>query len=522
MFKQLWQKLFISATPEPIEAAEPDRPKRRGVFSTHDDFDGEGFAVGVGDRLAELAKIRPVWKAEPAADGMTSAMDAADSGGITTAKGYMQGQPNLSDALAEWFASQSFIGHQLAAIIAQHWLVAKVCRMPARDAIRHGFEIKNLDGDDLDEDLMKKLKRADKEYGLTRNMLEFLYFGRVFGIRICIFKVDYGDDETSRKAYEAPFNIDGVQPGAYKGMVQIDPYWCSPELDQNAAANPSSMHFYEPTWWNINGTRYHRSHLVIYRNGAVADILKPSYLYGGVPVPQLIMERVYGAERTANEAPLLALTKRTVVYKTDLAKALSNWPRFAQRVDKFAKFWTNRGIRVIDKEEDDHQQFDTSLADLDAMLMTQYQLVAAAGEVPGTKLLATQPKGFAATGEFDESSYHESLESIQEHDLTPLVERHHMLAIASRIPDQKGARTAIDWNPLDSPTAKEYAEIEKLDADRDKLLVETGAIDGSDIRQRLANAKTSAYSGIDYDVPAPEDVAPPPAPLAAPMPVHSV
>ena len=61
------------------------------------------------------------------------------------------------------------------------------------------------------------------------------------------------------------------------------------------------------------------SHFVILRGPEVSDILKPSYLYGGLPLTQLILERVYGAERTANEAPMLALTKRLVVrYMEDL------------------------------------------------------------------------------------------------------------------------------------------------------------------------------------------------------------
>ena len=65
--------------------------------------------------------------------------------------------------------------------------------------------------------------------------------------------------------------------------------------------------------------------------------------------------------------------------------------------------------------------------------MTQYQLVAAAAGVPATKLLGTSPKGFNATGEFEESSYGEELESIQQHDLSPLVNRHHLLLIRSHV-----------------------------------------------------------------------------------------
>lgn len=484
-----------------VQQAQPEAPdpvQRLALFSTHHQ-DIDLPTVTIGDRVQTLAQARPQRPAAAAkpAGAIADVMDEWD-GEANILKGYERGQPNISDALANWYGAQGFIGHQLAAMVAQHWLIMKACAMPARDAIRHGFTITTVDGDALEPEVSKKLKRADKRMKLNKNLLEFVRFGRVFGIRICIFKVDYGGGKLDDEAYAAPFNIDGVRQGAYKGMVQIDPYWCSPELDGMAAAKPDSMHFYEPTWWQINGRRYHRSHLMIFRNSEVADILKPSYLYGGIPVPQLIMERVYGAERTANEAPLLALTKRTTVYKTDVALATSKFNEFSQKMMRWARFWNNNGIRVIG-EQDEIQQIDTSLTDLDSVIMTQYQLVAAGAGVPSTKLLGTAPKGFNATGEFDESSYHEELESLQAHDLTPFVERHHALVIRSELPGNS-TQTSVSWEPLDSPTAKEYAEINKLKAETGKALVEAGAIDGTDERARIANDKNSDYADIDANL----------------------
>lgn len=492
MFNWFMKKSAPVAEPEPQEI--PERQEPADLFSTHRSIE-DGFSIA--KRLEGLQKIAPrLTPAVRGADGLVAAMDSIDDAcEQDTLKGYGRGQPNISDAIAQWFASQTFIGHQLAAIIAQHWLIAKVCDMPGRDAIRHGFTTVSVDGESIDAAVLNKIKRADKTFKLKKNLREFFYFGRVFGIRICIFKVDYGSDDANRAAYEAPFNIDGVRPGSYKGMVQVDPYWCSPELDAKASSQPDSMHFYEPTHWLINGVRYHRSHLCIYRHGAVADILKPAYLFGGVPVPQLIMERVYGAERTANEAPLLALTKRTVIYKTDLAKFAAKLKENLKRVAKWAAFWSNNGVRIIDSL-DEHQQVDTSLSDMDALIMTQYQLVAAGGDVPATKLLGTQPKGFSATGEFDESSYHESLESLQEHEGTPFIEKHHQLVIKSEIPEADGTETTVSWEPLDSPTAVEWADINLKKSQTDLNLVNTGGIDGVDVRTRAAGDKDSGYPSL--------------------------
>lgn len=317
-------------------------------------------------------RMKPFLKKMPGVRSMggksgeaVATMDSADescTGGISEGdmSDYMEGQPALGEELYMWFARQGFIGHQLAAMVAQHWLVSKICFMPARDALRKGWELRDAMGKALPDDVQLKLRESDIRFNVEGSLKDYVGMGRVFGIRVAIPDIDYSDMETPvEEILEAPFNIDGVRPGSFKGWIMVDPYWMAPELDAKASAKPNSRHFYTPTWWLINGQRYHRSHLQIFINGHLADILKPAYLYGGIPVPQLIMERVYGAERTANEAPLLAMTKRTVVYKTDLAKATANFQAFMARVASWSKLWTNTGIRAIDRVEDDHQQFDT-------------------------------------------------------------------------------------------------------------------------------------------------------------------
>ena len=58
------------------------------------------------------------------------------------------------------------------------------------------------------------------------------------------------------------------------------------------------------------------------------------------------------------------------------------------------------------------------------------------------------------------------------------------------------AATTVSWMPLDSPTAKEYAEINELNARADLSLVQTGAISDADVNERLRNDKNSGYSTI--------------------------
>lgn len=391
-----------------------------------------------------------------------------------------------------WYSQYGFIGWQLCAILCQQWLVDKAIRMPGMDAVRKGFE--RTVGEDVKlTDELQKLKKMDKKFHLKKNLHEHIRFARMFGIRHTLFLYDGVD-------YSLPFNADGIKEGAYRGMVQIDPYWLAPELTQEDAANPLGQHFYEPTYWCINGYKYHRSHFVISRNGAdLPDILKPAYYYGGIPTTQLIYERVYAAERVANESPMLAMSKRLFVMQTDLTKAAGNLNAFKAKIRQWSNFMQNFGIKVIGQGEQINLH-DTSLADLDNVIMNQYQLVAAAAHVPATKLLGTEPKGFNATGDYQMDTYHEFLETIQEEALTPVVERHTLLCQRS-LGIAKDVDFEISWNPIEVLSDKDRAEVNKIIADTDNVYSQIGALDSNDVRSRLAKDHDSGYNGIEEVVP---------------------
>jgi hypothetical protein len=480
--------MWFRKKPEPTPLPEP----KKSIFSTHV-FD-ETLHESKLRNAADVARLYESQIPKVA----SGAMDDA-SGGAWPSLKFAYQQPALSSALIDWYNSQSgFIGYQLCAIMMKHWLIDKACTIPARDAVRKGYTIAAAHGAELPIEALEILKYYDKRYQLNSHMVDLVRKGRGFGVRICVFKID-SDDE---KFYEKPFNIDGVKPGSYRGMKCVDPYWTAPMLDAVDSAQADALHFYEPTWWIIGNVKYHRSHLIVFRNSPPADLLAPQYMYGGVPLTQQIYERVYAAERVANEAPLLCLTKRANVWLTDMVAMASKGDQAIDKIMQFAKYRDNYGIQLGDKESEEFQQFDIGLADLDAVIMGQFQIVAAIAGVPGTKLLETTPKGFQSTGEFELQSYHEMLESIQTHDLTPMAERHHLLVMKSFIePRLKIASidTEVSWNALDSPTAIEAANIELVKAQTGQVLIESGAIDGYTEAQRLARDKESDYSALIGD-----------------------
>lgn len=428
-----------------------------------------------------------------ATDSRTKLVESGAMIAMDDDTGMLKEGPNseysVPSGIMNWYMSQGFIGYQGCAIIAQHWLVDKACSMSGEDAARNGWTIKARGGKKLETEQSDLIKEADKRFALKHNLIELNRFKNVFGIRVAIFKVKSDDP----LYYEKPFNIDGIVKDSYEGISQVDPYWMMPVMTTKGTSDPSSIGFYDPEFWVISGKKYHRSHLCIVRGPQPADILKPTYIFGGIPLTQRIYERIYAAERTANESPLLAMSKRTTAIHVDMEKALGDQAGFERRLLMWIHYRDNHGVKVLGKEEA-MEQFDTNLSDFDSIIMNQYQLVAAIARTPSTKLLGTSPKGFNATGEFEMRSYHEELESVQEHVFIPLLERHYDILGRSL-----GLQTSLEavCNPVDSMTAKERAELNYLKAQTGDLQVNSiGAVSPEEYRNTLREDEHSGYNEL--------------------------
>jgi hypothetical protein len=134
------------------------------------------------------------------------------------------------------------------------------------------------------------------------------------------------------------------------------------------------------------------------------------------------------------------------------------------------------------------------MSDFDSIIMNQYQLVAAIARTPSTKLLGTSPKGFNATGEFEMRSYHEELESVQEHVFMPLLERHYDILGRSL-----GLKTNLEvvCNAVDSMTAKERAELNYTKAQTNAILVnDIGAVSPDEVRETLREDEHSGFNEL--------------------------
>ena len=429
-------------------------------------------------------------------DGKKIAMDAeyapTSLGNAFSLNGY-----GVPDVIYRHFCCQGFIGYTACAILKQNWIINIACTVPAEDAIRPDFELESSEKND--QETLQKIKHKTTVHFKINEVAKNLVinkktFGQALAIPI------FNDDEYD---YSTPFNLDAVKPNTYQGFKLIEPYWTTPEFDSESIQNPAAPHFYEPTYWRLqNGMLVHRSQCVHITNGGLPDVLKPTYFYGGVPLPQMIYSRVYAAEKVANEAPTLAMTKRLYIMETNLMDRTANPRKTEDMMNTIAWYRDNYGILLKDREEG-IQQMDASLTDLDALIMTQYQLVASIAQMPATKLLKTTPKGFNATGEFELKDYIQALQSLQENDMLPLINRHLKLYCKSKY--GKDLKITAKFNPIDIPTQETKASLNGSLASMISQLVSSGIISPEEAREKIQSDEFAGFSFIDSSNPPEND-----------------
>lgn len=433
-------------------------------------------------------------------DGRSCAMDTAADNCPLAIKNMFGMDGVANEIIYTFFARHGFIGWQLCAMLSQHWLINRACRIPNEDALASGWaaewQKRDTDETEIDEDkraelLLRAVEVSNQKFKLAEKALRFGINRSIYGQALAYFDIEGEDPAT-------PLNIDGIKPLSFKGIVIVEPYWAFPEWGENAMM-PGSLNFYKPEYYTIGGQRIHHTRVCQKPFVEVPDILKPSYYFGGVPLTQMIYERVYAAEKTANEVPELALTKRMLVADANMQDMVANPEAMRYKMEILAHFRNNNGVYFKDRPET-VTQLDTNLSDLDANVWTQYQLVASVSSMPADRLLCTSPKGFQSTGEYERRTYAQTLKSsYQEVAYRELIEKTTAIVLKSEF-DNSDPIT-INFNPIDTPTEAERVQTQLAQAQRDTTLVNAGIISAEEAREALSADKGSGYSNLPAEMP---------------------
>lgn len=293
-----------------------------------------------------------------------------------------------------------------------------------------------------------------------------------------------------------------VKIGSLEGFANIEPIWTTPSAYN--AIDPTAPDFYKPREWWMLGERVHASRLITIITRELPDILKPAYNFGGMSLSQLAEPYVNNWLRTRQAVSDLINNFSITGLKTNMAQVLQGDCDGADvfaRADLFTLTRSNRGLMLMDFENEDLVQHNVPLTGLHELQAQSQEHMCSATHIPAMKLTGISPTGLNASSEGEVRSFYDSISSTQEAHYEQPVDiciKLIQLSLWGEID------STITWhfNPLWQPSDKELAEVRTANANATAIYIDRGVVSPEEARENLASDKDSGYAGIDVsDVP---------------------
>ncbi|WAH52605.1 DUF1073 domain-containing protein [Pseudescherichia vulneris] len=429
--------------------------------------------------------------------------------GIRSAVLAMDSTPygEINDAYASGYAYgnlDSFPGYPYLAMMAQKPEYRKMVGTLAEEMTRKWIKIKTV-GDDDKSDRVKQLYDALERFSVRDKFREAAEHDGYFGggqIYIDVLSPKNvsawtDDNELQSKLFLSDKKI---PKGSLKGFQVIEPVWTYPGIYN--AQNPLSPDFYKPTQWFVMGKTVHASRMIDFVSRQVPDLLKASYNFRGLSLIQVAEPYVNNWLRTRDSVSDMIHSFSIPVIGTNMSTILGGGgaESLISRLQLFNQCRDNRGAFAKDNSVDAPETVEfvnAPLGTLDALQAQAQEQMASVSSIPLVKLLGVTPSGLNASSDGEIRVFYDYVHSLQQAMFKAPLKRVLDVIQLSEFGDIDPDIT-FEFEPLYEMSAKEKAEIRKIDADTDAVYVTSvGALSGNEIRQKIADDPESPYHSLD-------------------------
>lgn len=480
-----WFKSFFKAEvpsdPQPIAVSES--AKKPGMR-----IDPTALAY-IGDPESNKLTLEQVFALPTPPKGVVpdSAKMAMDSA-FDVAQDY-----GLSSVFSEGL---SFYGYQYLSQLSQRPEYRKPSEIIAKEMCRKWCKL-ICTGEEKKDDKLKVLEtelvRLDVKELFQKAAEQDGFFGRSQ-----IF-MDLGDTDNEELKTKLAKSKAKIGNRSIKRLVVVEPTWTYP-ADYNST-DPLSPNFYKPTSWFVMGKQVHSSRFLTFISREVADILKPTYNFGGLSLTQILHPYVENWLRTRQSVSDLLYSFSINVLKTNMASILSGGAGedVGTRVAVFNKYRDNKGCFVIDKDTEEFINVSSPLGTLDKLQAQAQEQMASVAGIPLIILLKITPSGLNASSDGEIRTFYDWIHAQQESLFTPLL-RDLIEFIQLSLFGEIDPEISFKWQPLWTLDEQALANVRKTEADTDIELIDAGVIDNVEARTRLAQQEDSPYAGLDLSV----------------------
>lgn len=412
------------------------------------------------------------------------------------------------------------------------FMARQVVDVPADDATRP-WRVWNADTGHA-----SKLFAEEERLRVRDRVRQALKHARLFGGGALI--IHDGTADMSK-----PFVAASVKKGGLKALVVASRSELTAVAANQFVTDPEDPHYGLPVLWNYQSKRFvqagskvvHHSRLVLIAQGdGIEDTLRPEWWWGE-PVLQTMAQDIANASGARSAATHLMQEANIDVVRTagllNRMETAKGREVLIEAAHLMKTMKSNFNMLMLDKDQE-YSRNAFSFSGIKDIVEVQHALVAAAADIPITRLLGRSPAGMNATGESDALNYFAMLGSIQTSTISPCMAALDEAIIRSalgsfpadvwydwRKPDTLTEEQRVKHAETRAKTVKEYAATglvpeAVMEASVRSLLVETGDLPGAEAAYLEWDEAGNEIDFKEEDPPEPPAIPPPGAPPVDP------
>jgi phage-related protein (TIGR01555 family) len=401
---------------------------------------------------------------------------------------------------------------ELEDIFIDDGLGANIVKMLPDDMFRERWNFDFPNEDPLKaEELTDVYKEILENIGVVAKIREGSYWARLYGGSVILIGALDG------QSLEAPINAARIRSFEYLRVIDRSDIDFSKILFQ---FDPEKPRYGMPEYYTVKFTtalgvqeerKVHHSRIIeIHGDPIPAGAARYSreQRYWGISVLQNVQDKLSTVGSSIGSVSHLLDEFSVGKYKLGNLMDILEQPDGDQLIRKQVEIMdmTRSVFRSIylDKE-DDYIRENVSFAGVPEVLYIFFMLISSCTRYPITRLFGVSPAGMNSTGESDMRNYYDYVRSRQMAEAEPILLR--LVRIISEW--KKLPEPYITWNPLQSLSQKEQAEVEEKKALTEKAKVDTyQAYINAGIMEPY-EARFLQFGDTLNDIPVPEDLLPP-------------
>jgi phage-related protein (TIGR01555 family) len=380
-------------------------------------------------------------------------------------------------------------------------LFAKIIDTPAEEAIKHGFTLKDVSDQNVEDFYVEALDELDwEEIAMTA-----IRWARLFGGSIAVMLINDGGRLEDPLNWRNIKSIDDirvyeraiVQPD-YQSMYSYDPS----DPFRTRGSRLGMPEFYQVTSRYGNFT-VHDSRCLVFQNGILPENATNSlYQLWGIPEYVRIRRALKDAELAHESAPKLLDRSVQAIYKMQgLSSLLATEQGENQVLRRLQVIDMARGMLnslVIDADGEDYDFKTFQFNGITDVVSASCNMLSAITSIPQTILFGQGVGGMSSTDDTSMENYYNYVERIQKRMLRSNLR--YLLSIIFQAGLYTGEvdevpKINVEFNPLWSMTDSEQADLDQKKAATQLTKAQTvqayvsmEAIDPSEVRKKLADS----------------------------------